>query len=156
MKRCPLWVKSRQVQRKSRCLLSGHQPYLRRRVGSFILSSTSISTFPSNGFESSQKQRPCRVRVMSALGQKQTCAAHKPMSALCQKQTSRQIYSITSFARSRNGYGKRRIQTATLPWSSFSSYRLQRPSSFCCWSRLTASASWRVARSPPAARRCAP
>jgi hypothetical protein len=49
------------------------------------------------------------------------------MSALCQKQTSRQIYSITSFARSRNGYGKRRIQTATLPWSSFSSYRSQRP-----------------------------
>ena len=24
---------------------------------------------------------------MSALGQKQTCAAHKPMSALCQKRT---------------------------------------------------------------------
>ena len=37
MKRCPLWVKSRQVQRKSRCLLSGHQPYLRRRVGSIIV-----------------------------------------------------------------------------------------------------------------------
>ena len=25
---------------------------------------------------------------MSALGQKQTCAAHTPMSALCQKRTS--------------------------------------------------------------------
>jgi hypothetical protein len=25
---------------------------------------------------------------MSALGQKQTCAAHKPMSAKCQKRTS--------------------------------------------------------------------
>ena len=29
-----------------------------------------------------------RRSVMSALGQKQTCAAHKPMSAKCQKRTS--------------------------------------------------------------------
>ena len=29
--------------------------------------------------------------AMSALGQKQTCAAHKPMSALCQKRTSKEV-----------------------------------------------------------------
>ena len=34
---------------------------------------------------------------MSALGQKQTCAAHKPMSAKCQMQTH-PVYSITSSA----------------------------------------------------------
>ena len=31
------------------------------------------------------------LKLMSALGQKQTCAVHKPMSALCQKRTSHRV-----------------------------------------------------------------
>jgi len=44
---------------------------------------------------------------MSALGQKQTCAAHKPMSALHQKRTSIQPYLVSICAISspyRNGH----------------------------------------------------
>ena len=41
---------------------------------------------------------------MSALGQKQTCAAHKPMSAKCQKQTF-PIHSMTSSARASSDSG---------------------------------------------------
>jgi hypothetical protein len=42
---------------------------------------------------------------MSALGQKQTCAAQERMSAKCQKRTSAKFYSITSPARASTAGG---------------------------------------------------
>jgi hypothetical protein len=76
-----------QGRRKDMIIRGGENIYPRAIENAWPLTRSRVSGGSSTNFRSElylAEKVPWSVTAMSALGQKQTCAAHKPMSALCQ------------------------------------------------------------------------